>query len=457
MLPRSIWLLCLAAVGTTAQSDSSGNDVVEVIGTDSRSFSTVTTNIPTSDFAGSQYTYLTVSGQSTVTSIHSAGNASATGSSTDSQSRVSSTSVTLTQIAGSTPSSNGTATTSSSISTAAAPTNTIPCNNYPELCNRQYSNITEVCSHNSAFALKNNAGSNQMYPIVDQLNDGIRMLQGETHYVNGTIYNCHTTCELLNAGTLQAELDIAAQWLSENPYEVLTFLVVNSDFRAVEDYISAVQGSSITQYLYTPEYVPQHRDQWPTLAEMILRNQRFVLFMDYNANQTSVPYILDEFTHMWETPFSPTNQSFPCTQERPPNLPVDEANNTYMYLANHNLNTAISLGALGLGTDETILIPNTAEIYETNSASEDFGALGAMAMNCSQMWAHPPNFLLVDYYNLGSPNNGSVFEVAARWNNVTYNRPCCGAEVSAAPVIASQRASLGALAAAVLVAVTLSW
>lgn len=37
----------------------------------------------------------------------------------------------------------------------------------------------------------------------------------------------------------------------------------------------------------------------------------------------------------------------------------------------------------------------------------------------------PPNFLLVDYYNMG-PFNGSVFEVAARANNVTYRGKCCG-------------------------------
>ena len=41
------------------------------------------------------------------------------------------------------------------------------------------------------------------------------------------------------------------------------------------------------------------------------------------------------------------------------------------------------------------------------------------------MWTRPPNFLLVDYYNDGS-YPGSVFEVAAQQNNVTYSRPCCG-------------------------------
>ena len=46
-------------------------------------------------------------------------------------------------------------------------------------------------------------------------------------------------------------------------------------------------------------------------------------------------------------------------------------------------------------------------------------------------WPRPPSFLLVDYYNDGS-YPGSVFEVAAQMNNVTYNRPCCGQVASAA-------------------------
>jgi hypothetical protein len=40
-------------------------------------------------------------------------------------------------------------------------------------------------------------------------------------------------------------------------------------------------------------------------------------------------------------------------------------------------------------------------------------------------WGRPPNMLIVDFYNQG-PTPGSVFEVAARANGVTYNRPCCG-------------------------------
>lgn len=209
-------------------------------------------------------------------------------------------------------------------------------------------------------------------------------MQGETHYVNGTVMNCHTTCELLNAGTWQAELEILVTWLESNPYDVVTFLIVNSDFKNVEAYVPAIQNSGIESYLYVPDYVPQHKDQWPTLGEMILTGKRVVMFMDYNANQTAVPYILDEFSHMFETPFSPTNQSFPCTQQRPPGLNKTDAENNYMYLANHNLNTAVDLGALtGGSASGTILIPNYAELNRTNGEYDEFGQLGAMNANCT--------------------------------------------------------------------------
>lgn len=69
-------------------------------------------------------------------------------------------------------------------------------------------------------------------------------------------------------------------------------------------------------------------------------------------------------------------------------------------------------------------------------------------------WTVPPNFLLVDYYNYGDPGPGSVFEVAARWNNVTYNRPCCGVEGNVGSV---RRASFAVFSAAVILATLMLW
>lgn len=67
------------------------------------------------------------------------------------------------------------------------------------------------------------------------------------------------------------------------------------------------------------------------------------------------------------------------------------------------------------------------------------------------MWNRAPNFLLVDYYNRGSPSAGSVFQVAARANNVTYTQDCCGNVESSASAEMRFSTALAAVAVAVVV------
>lgn len=109
----------------------------------------------------------------------------ATGNSTDASAHTT-TSASLTMLVGgqgagtTTLSGNATATgnssmTSSSTSQTPLPTNTQPCNGYPEFCTRNYSNITMVAAHNSPFVRPGNWASNQALPVTTQLNDGIRM------------------------------------------------------------------------------------------------------------------------------------------------------------------------------------------------------------------------------------------------------------------------------------------
>ncbi|KAF2461259.1 PLC-like phosphodiesterase [Lineolata rhizophorae] len=322
---------------------------------------------------------------------------------------------TATSISGNATASANATMTSSSTSTSPVPTNVRPCNNYPEFCFRKYSNITEVCAHNSPFVRQNNAASNQYYPVTDQLNDGIRMLQGQIHYVNETLLYCHTSCDLLNAGPMEDYLTTVADWVKTHPYDVITILLGNHDQVDVSLFTGPIQNAGLSRYLYTPPQIPMGLDDWPTLSDMILTQKRVVFFMDYKANQTKVPYILDEFSQLWETPFSPTDPDFPCTVQRPPDL-SDEKARDRLYMANHNLNVEVSFSG------ETLLIPDTANIVDTNAVNGS-SSLGAMTDECTANWGRPPNFLLVDYYSAG---NGSVFEVAAQANNVSYDRECCG-------------------------------
>jgi hypothetical protein len=384
MLPFAVILSTFLAAQTDAQSSSSrpessaeDSDTTTISGSIS---GTITGgDVPPT----SGVSYLSYSTTSTIRSSSIIGDASTISSSSSSASGTASsadstsTSETLSLINGGGSNSTFAIGGATSTSTAAIPTNTQPCNNYPEFCSRKYSNITEITAHNSPFARRNNAASNQALDVIDQLNDGIRMIQGQTHMVNGTLHYCHTSCDLLDAGPVQDYLSTVTGWVEDHPFDVLTILIGNGDISPVEDFIDPIQNSGLSQYLYIPPQVPMGLDDWPTLSQMILTKKRVVLFMDYNANQTSVPYILDQFSQLWETPFDPTNRSFPCTVDRPPNLDRQAAKER-MYLVNHNLNVQLTFG------DTSFLTPNTGALNVTNNVSAaGEGSLGWNAANCS--------------------------------------------------------------------------
>lgn len=78
-----------------------------------------------------------------------------------------------------------------------------------------------------------------------------------------------------------------------------------------------------------------------------------------------------------------------------------------MYLINHFLDTEL------LGSP----VPDTADLDTTNAANGT-GSLGAQLDTCVADYGRNPNFMLVDFYEYGG---GSVFEVAATANGVTYD------------------------------------
>ena len=206
-----------------------------------------------------------------------------------------------------------------------------------------------------------------------------------------------------------------------HPFDVVTILLGNGNYSTPDHYAPYIESTGILKYAYEPSVFPMEKDDWPTLAEMIIRGKRVVIFMDYMADQKKYPWLLDQFSQMWETPFNPQDRDFPCTAQRPPDL-SREAANKRLYLFNHNLNVEYNLFG------GSILIPAVSLLNETNNVT-GYGSLGESTHGCVEEWGHPPNFLNVDYYNYGG-FPGSVFEVAAMFNNVTYERPCCGLDMT---------------------------
>lgn len=167
------------------------------------------------------------------------------------------------------------------------------CNGYDALCDRQYSNLTFIGSHDSAFV-----GilpvDNQFDSVSDQLSLGVRFLQAQSHDKDGTIELCHTSCLEEDAGSLETWLDTVVTFLAANPDEVVTLLITNGDGIDGADFATVFETSGAASYAYSPASTLALSD-WPTLGELIDAGTRLVVFMDYPSG-TPVSYILDEFT-----------------------------------------------------------------------------------------------------------------------------------------------------------------
>ncbi|EPE04999.1 tat pathway signal sequence [Ophiostoma piceae UAMH 11346] len=309
------------------------------------------------------------------------------------------------------------------------------CNGYAELCDRRYSNVSMVGAHNSPFVLSKNLAANQAFHVTQQLDDGIRFVQGQIHWPKNstTPHFCHTSCDLLDAGPITDWLGEVRQWVDSHPSDVVTILLGNGDYSTPDKYAPFIESTGITKYAYVPSNNSQMQpDDWPTLGEMIRESKRVVMMLDYKADRAAYPWLLDEFSLFWETPFDPvlafdpkagtidtsaSSSRFSCAVHRPPGLANIDARNS-LYLMNHNLNVEVSL------MGRKISVPALSLANQTNSATGN-NSLGAAAQTCLDTWGRPPLVLNVDYYNHGSPP-GSVFHAAAALNGVTYNGTCCG-------------------------------
>jgi len=276
------------------------------------------------------------------------------------------------------------------------------CNGHAELCSRSYGNVSFVGAHDSYAVGVDNLAVNQDQDITQQLNDGIRMLQMQAHNNNGIIQLCHTSCSLFNGGSLEDTLKKVKSWLDSNPNEVLSLLIVNSDNLPASQYDTVFKSASLDTISFVPSKSPLTISEWPTLGSMIDSGKRLVTFLDNGANAAAAPYLIDEFTNIWETAFNVIDPTFDCNVNRTKGDPT-----TQMYLINHFLDKLV------FGQP----VPDIAKANVTNGVS-GVGSLGQHVSTCTAQNTRPPNFLLVDFYEFGG---GSVFQVAATINGVTYN------------------------------------
>lgn len=277
------------------------------------------------------------------------------------------------------------------------------CNGHAELCDRSYGNVTFIGTHNS-YGNGTSIMDNQGKGVVAQLNDGVRTLQVQAHTSGGDIHLCHSSCTLLDGGTLLAYLTKVKTWLDANVDEVITMVIVNSDTISPATYATAFASAGLNETVYIPTSATTEVTAWPTLGSMIESGQRMVVFMDYNADYTSVSWIIDEFSNMWEDAYDVTSQSYDCQVNRTSGSP-----STTLYMTNHYLDTYGNI--LGINA----WLPDKDELNVTN-AETGYGSVGQGADNCIALWNRAPNTILLDFYD---SNGNAPFNVAATLNGVS--------------------------------------
>ena len=277
------------------------------------------------------------------------------------------------------------------------------CNNSPQLCQKTYDSVTYLGAHDSPFVrdatTDYSTSGNQFYNSTIQLDAGVRLLTAQVHKSNGGLHLCHSNCDLLDAGTLSSWLSEIKSWLDNNPSDVVTVLLVNSDDTSATDLHQEFLSAEITSYTYTPSSSPPARDAWPTLQSLISANQRLVTFIgsmqDYPSS--AAPYLLDEFRFIFENPYANTAySSFTCEPDRPSSVKGNTAaamSANLLPFMNHFL------------YDEQLFdiqVPAVDNITTTNSPDANIdGTLGQSGSECSTAYGRPPTFLLVDFFDEG--------------------------------------------------------
>jgi len=245
------------------------------------------------------------------------------------------------------------------------------CNGSVDLCSKQYNEVAYLTTHN-AFNSDQDGLSfpNQTYNIESQLNDGVRGLMIDVYDHFGTPTAYHSTF-LLGTIPLSDIFNDIKTFLDNNPNEVATIIL--ECYVTANDIEDEINQSGLSNYLYT------HNSGWPTLQNMINNNSRLVIFTDVDDASSSQSWYHYVWDYAIETHYSVGNiNDFTCDFNR-----GDPLNDLFIF--NHFVTDA----TLGYG------------LYnESNDVNANPFFINR-ALDCQTQTNKLPNFVTVDYYELG--------------------------------------------------------
>ncbi|MDG1332063.1 MAG: phosphatidylinositol-specific phospholipase C domain-containing protein [Crocinitomicaceae bacterium] len=247
------------------------------------------------------------------------------------------------------------------------------CNGAFSLCSKKYDEVAYLTTHNAFNSSQGNFNlPNQNLDISGQLNIGVRafMLDVYNWFGNTVVYHGSA---VLGTSPFEDELQKITDFLDNNPNEVVTVIL--------ECYVSAddVEAEMIQSGLMSYVYEHQLGTAWPTLQTMITNNKRCVVFSDVDDASASQGWYHYMWTNMVETHYSNNDISdFSCDFNR-----GDSIND--LFILNHFVTNSV----LGTGLEAESEIANSNPYFINR------------ALQCQQEKAKFPNFVTVDFVELG--------------------------------------------------------
>jgi len=246
------------------------------------------------------------------------------------------------------------------------------CNGSLDLCSKQYNEVAYLTTHNAFNSDQDGLlFPNQTYNIASQLNDGVRGLMIDVYndlFGTPVVYHSIIALGYIPLSDIFNDIKI---FLDNNPNEVITIIL--ECYVTTNDIEDEINQSGLSNYLYT------HNATWPTLQNMIDNDNRLVIFSDVDDASSSQDWYHYVWEYAVETHYSVGNiNDFTCDFNR-----GDPLNDLFIF--NHFVTDA----TLGYG------------LYnESNDVNANPFFINR-ALNCQTQTNKFPNFVTVDYYELG--------------------------------------------------------
>ncbi|KAG5062700.1 hypothetical protein JHK85_003883 [Glycine max] len=173
-----------------------------------------------------------------------------------------------------------------------------PINPTSKIKGLPFNRYSWLTTHNSFAILgkKSMTGSvilsptNQQDTITSQLNNGVRGLMLDMYDFQNDIWLCHSFGgQCYNYTAFQPAINVLKEiqvFLDANPSEIVTIFI--------EDYVTSPKGltkvfdaAGLRKYWFPVSRMPKNGGNWPTVDDMVKKNQRLVVFTSKSSKEAS--------------------------------------------------------------------------------------------------------------------------------------------------------------------------